>query len=131
MAFSVPTFPLLCNLYRGPWTARVFADQLPCNLAMGRRVNTTWFDEVPQSEATGVFFQLLVPALSDVRDLSNAITPDVVECPEGSGRWYGVSYVDDVGKGFPNEYRIAFISKIFEALDPALYPGLFWPVPIP
>lgn len=131
MAFSVPTFPLMAGLYRGPWTARVYVEDLPCNLAMGRRVNVSWFDQVPQAEAVGMFYQLLFPALSDIRDLSNAITPDVVEVPSGSGRWYGVAYVDDVGKGFVNEYRLAFAQKIYEALDPTAYPGLFWPVPIP
>lgn len=131
MAFNPPSFPLMCNLYRGPYTGRVLAGTLPCNLAQGSRVYIISNASIPQVEEYNLFPQLLMPALSDVRDLSNAITPDVVEVPAGSGRWYGVCTVDDVGKGFPNEYRIAIIGKIFEALDPAAYPGLFWPVPMP
>jgi hypothetical protein len=131
VAFSVPVMPLSCDIYTGPWTAAVLRVSTTCNLGMGRRVNVSWFDQVPLSEAVGMFFQLLLPAGTDVRDLSNAITPDVAQVPAGSGRWYGINYVDDVGKGFANEYRIAFCQKIYEALDPLAYPGLFWPVPIP
>jgi hypothetical protein len=131
MAFSVPTFGLTCNLYRGPWTARVLASSPVCNLAYGRRI-TTPLDIAPVAgDDISNLMQLLLPALTDVRDVSNAVTPDVVEVPAGSGRWYGVVTVDDVGKGFPNEYRLAALIKIYEALDPLAYPGLFWPVPIP
>jgi hypothetical protein len=75
--------------------------------------------------------QLLLPSKTDIRDTSCAITGDVLECPAGSGRWYGVFSVDDFGKGFSNEFRVAWIGKIFEDLDPLAFPGLFWPAPIP
>jgi hypothetical protein len=131
LAFSVPTFPLLCNIYRGPWTSRALASSPPCNLAYGRRV--TWYDldDPGDISSPANTMQLLLPALTDVRSLVNAIVSDVVECPAGTGRWYGVVSVDDVGKGFPNEYRLAAVTCIYEALNPTLYPGLFWPVPIP
>lgn len=131
MSFSVPQFPLTCNLFRGPWTARVLASTPECNLAYGRRVTQIFADVPIDNDVTSNAMQLLLPAGTDVRDFSNWFTPDVVECPAGSGRWYGVQSVDDVGKGFDNEYRLALIVKIYEALDPIAYPGLFWPVPIP
>jgi hypothetical protein len=131
MAFSVPVFPLVCDVYRGPWVSRALAFSTPANLAFGRRVGFAETELIPQLQPLVNIYQLLLPAVTDVRDFSNAITPDVVEVPAGSGRWYGVGSVDDVGKGFSNEYRLVIITKIYEQLDPAAYPGLFWPVPIP
>ena len=57
-------------------------------------------------------------------------SPDVVEVPSGSGRWYQVNLVDDVVKGFTNEYRIATIVKIGQNYG-GTAPGLFWPIPMP
>lgn len=131
MSFTVPEFPLVCNLFRGPWTARALASSPDCNLAWGRRVGQIEIGLTPFGDAGGNVMQLLLPKGTDVRTVLNAVTNDVVEVPAGSGRWYGVAGVDDVGKGFANEYRLAIIVQICEALDPAAYPGLFWPVPIP
>lgn len=130
MAFSVPTFNLTCNIFDGPWLTRVLRLTSPCNLAYGRRV-TQLFGTDPQTDvSTGNAMQLLLPASTDIRDFSNAAISDCVECPAGSGRWYGVSMVDDVGKGFDNEYRLAIIDKIYQAKNPLEYPLLFWPVPM-
>ena len=38
---------------------------------------------------------------------------DVVEVPAGTGRYYVVFSVDDVHKGFTNEYRFANIGQLF------------------
>jgi hypothetical protein len=70
-------------------------------------------------------WQLLLPAGTDIRDWAcwdglAMDQPDVVEAPRGTGRYYTVIQVDDVAKGFPNEYRVAFIAK-----------GAYWPIPIP
>jgi len=131
MAFSVPTFNLECNVYTGPWTTKVLRlIALPCNLALGRRVqiNGAAFFGFPDGAASP---SLLVPALSDVRDAGNATGQDIIEVPLGSGRWYEVNIVDDVGKGFSNEYRIVSMFKICQAVNATEYPGLFWPTPIP
>ncbi len=75
---------------------------------------------------------ILLPALTDIRDgYGAALTPDVVECPSGSGRWYVVFGVDDFGKGFPNEHRYALVNKIGQWIGGTTYAGLFWPTPIP
>lgn len=47
------------------------------------------------------------PKLTDVRGQAGGITPDSIEVPSGSGRYYTVEWVDDVGKGYLNEYRVA------------------------
>lgn len=132
MAYSPPVFNLVCGLYSGPWLTRTLRDgALPCNLAMGRRVqgpgvlaNTGY--PVPACPC------LLVPAGTDIRDFSQHNPAlDFVEVPAGSGRWYQVQEVDDVAKGFDNEYRLCSIAKICDSLDPIQFPGLFWPTPMP
>jgi len=131
VAFTVPTFNLVCNIFTGPWLAKALrvADS-PCNLAFGRRTqqssNIDPFENLSFTQPT-----LLLPLLTDVRDQSVTGIEDVLECPSGSGRWYQVIGVDDIGKGFANEHRAAVLMKIYDTIDPTDYPGLFWPNPIP
>jgi len=132
MSFVVPSFPLAVDIYTGPWLTRVLRVSTMGNLAPGRRVFV-----LPDGEDPGVFIAtmqvtLLLPAGTDVRDISTGtLHSDVIECPSGSGRWYGVQIVDDFGKGFANEHRWVMMSKIFDRLNHTEYPGLNWPVPIP
>jgi hypothetical protein len=111
MAFVLPTFNLTCNIWHSQSSApNDYA--LPdlsgvlCNLAMGRRV-------VLQNGTNSSGFlhmQLLLPKLTDVRPGYNgALGGDLVEVPAGSERFYEVLDVDDVGKGFSNEHRMAFV----------------------
>ncbi len=130
MAFTVPEFNLLCNVYRGPWATKVLAvPDLECNLAFSRRA------QLPTAFQTNnewsVIMSLLVPAGSDIRSLVNAAVEDIIECPSGSGRWYQVGAVDDIGKGFPNEHRCALLFQISAAMLGAPYTGLAWPAPMP
>jgi hypothetical protein len=52
---------------------------------------------------------LLLPPFIDVRGPQDTVSFDMVEVPEGTGRWYQVTGVDDIGKGFDNEHRTASI----------------------
>ncbi len=130
MSFTLPTFNLTCAIFTGPWPVGLHRLVSPCNLAMGRRVQasgtaTDYFGYGPASP------RLLLPALTDIRDVSqNIAQADYVEVPQSSGRWYIVNLVDDVAKGFDNEYRLAVLSKISQNLD-ATFAGLFWPIPMP
>ena len=131
MAFTVPEFPLLANVFTGPYLARVFRLQPVCNLAFGRRTQQFDVGGDPQGSGLSALYGLLVPALTDIRDLSVGGANDVIECPAGSGCWYGVWGVGDVGKGFPNEYRFVYMTKIYAGLNVVEYAGLVWPTPIP
>jgi hypothetical protein len=119
---SVPSFPLLCNIYTAPNNPPAGPPRLAgvaCNLARGRR-------SYPQDPLTNTGFAvLLLPAHTDIRDHDNYLltTPNSVEVPAGSGRYYNVLTVDDVSKGFADEYRAAVIEKTSQW-------GL-WPIPIP
>lgn len=134
MSFTPPTFNLVCDIYSGPWMGKSLRlPSHPCNLALGRRVQQNFLDNWFQVPTSGMSLQLalLLPALTDLRDPFMGFPPDVIECPAGSGRWYGLQCFDDVGKGFPNEYRFAIVLKIGNVIDPGQYPGLFWPNPVP
>jgi len=132
MAFTVPDFNLPVDIYTGPWIGKVLRLSTTGNLALGRRVQQFILDvAVPQLEVSSMQLALLLPPGTDLRDKFQGGQNDVIECPAGSGRWYGLEAYDDVGKGFSNEYRIAVISKIGQAVDGTLYPGLVWPIPCP
>lgn len=116
MAFTLPTFNLSVNIWRGPVT--VFpppggpALTVLCNLTPGRRV-------ILEAGTTGIPTFILLPALTDIRSARSGVA-DAVEVPAGTGRYYTVLWVDDVAKGFENEHRIA-----------ALTQSGVWPTPIP
>jgi len=130
VGFRVPSFNLRCQVWSrddvpaGPVIAANLGpvrDAFDCQLrAVGKQ--STGQDE----PHVGTFlWQLLLPAGSDIRDWAcwdglAMDKPDLVEVPRDTGRFYTVALVDDVAKGFPNEYRIAFIVK-----------NAYWPIPIP
>ncbi len=120
MAFTLPTFNLLCNVFDNGTNTSPRISDLECNLAWGRRVNVASTGGTDTLGIPLVTMTLLVPALSDIRGPQNAELEDNVECPAGSGRFYSVAFVDDIGKGFDNEHRCA----VLEQSAP-------WPTPIP
>jgi hypothetical protein len=131
MAFTVPTFPLMCNIWRGAgivWPLGPPDVTSIANLAFGKRVVSV-NDFRADEDAFNIL--LLVPALTDVRDLSCSTVTDVVEVPAGSGRWYQALCVDDIGKGFPNEHRAAALLKISQVMTPFFSNVPQWPAPIP
>lgn len=121
MAFSLPTFNLLCNVWSNssPVTGPPRA-QFACNLAWGRRVQA--FSD-PAFVATGLMMTLLLPAGTDIRSYIQGGGGDWVEVPAGSGRRYLSYSVDDIGKGFDNEHRAAVLVQD--------YTHGAWPTPMP
>lgn len=132
MAFTLPEFNLTCNIWRNPLRFGIDPPDVTseCNLAYGRRTalpNALW----PANE-DGAVMQLLLPAGTDVRDLKCSNNLDGVEVPAGSGRLYLAIDVDDAGKGFDNEHRIALLVGVSSARTPFAVPaGYMWPAPIP
>jgi hypothetical protein len=123
MAFTQPAFNLTVNIWRAATPPGTIPPDVTamCNLTWGKRVNA------PASGGTGaigvVFLApvLLLPKGTDIRSDEKCSTGnDTCEVPAGSGRFYTVIYVDDLGKGFANEHRGALLQSRGG-----------WPQPIP
>lgn len=123
MSFRIPTFPLFCRIYQaqgnGPFPL-AGGVQAPCQLLLRKDGLVAGL-----GSGTGVSpMLLLLPKGTDIRPTHNAVLADAVQVPDGSGNYYGVSFVGDVAKGFLNEYRVA---AIFLKVNVAN--GSVWPMP--
>jgi len=123
MSFVQPNFNLAVNIWRAGSDPLTDPPDVTAvgNLSPGRIVSDT-----TPTDAFGVaifgHMWLRLPANTDIQDLKNGIAGDHVECPAGTGRYYDVQRVDDIGGGFPNEHRFALLSN----------PGFStWPTPFP
>jgi hypothetical protein len=117
MAFTVPVFNLTANIWTfgtHPAPPRVVT---VCNLAMRRQVAAVYQGQsFPTDVAASMY--LLMPPRTDVRGGYSSTGQDLVEVPAGTGRFYAVLWVDDVGRGFPNEYRLALIQQMAPLATP-------------
>jgi hypothetical protein len=121
MPFVLPVFNLSVKINRASSGTAGPGDVVTVgNLAWGRRVNAAQPFASTTGFAAGTSPVLLLPPHTDIRDPFTASGADYVEVPSGSGRWYRVYYVDDIGKGFGNEHRAAMLVK-----------QTIWPAPIP
>lgn len=121
MPFVVPNFNLLCNIGSGtgagvfprpPFVSVRLANQ-ECALVYGRRVNAAFSGDADSGGPSVFQMNLLLPMGTDIRGVQDSSgSVDLVECPAGSGRWYSVSSVDDVGKGYANEHRTAGLAAV-------------------
>lgn len=121
MPFVTPTFNIVVNVWRNASGPPAVPDlSPPANLAFGRRTSSLQGIESPSGEP---FMTLLLPPGTDVRSGKCASGADWVEAPAGTGRYYAVLGVDDIGKSFANEHRAAILvaTTHFGA----------WPSPIP
>lgn len=116
MAFRLPSFNLLCNITTcdvpntpaiptGPYR---LTDQ-ECQLTYGRRVQVASTGGTTTAGVLVLVMNLLLPVETDIRGPQDTVSFDMVEVPSGTGRWYYVAGVDDIGKGFANEHRTASI----------------------
>lgn len=137
MAFVVPTFNLNMDIFT-PQLGTLAPPTVPrlsvlCNLTPGRRVVLAELEAATNQgfQGQGAMFAL-VPAGTDIRDAFCAqAAGDFVQVPAGSNRWYMVVWVDDVAKGFSNEYRLVALEKIGSQLSSNFHVGYQWPTPIP
>lgn len=123
MAYILPSFNLVANVHTyafGAVGVLRIANQ-PCQL---RAPSPNYSGILQPSASQYTAMCAMWPALTDIRDVYTGTfnQPDVVEIPAGSGRYYQVQMVDDIGKGFANEHRFCTLLKATYAL---------WPIPIP
>lgn len=131
MAYTIPNFNLTVDVFRYSGAAYSNIGSIVGNLQMGRRTPFTFLGGGP-GDYQSLSPYLLCPAGTDLRDLEcGTALNDVVEVPQGSGRWYAVLGVDDVAKGFPNEFRVATIAKCGGFGPWPAYGFPYWPTPIP
>lgn len=111
--YRPPTFNLICDIYSMVGLLPVLrAIAVPVQLYNPWRNNTGGQEPaqtVPATQSAFASIILRFPAFTDVRSqwCSPTGRGDQIECPSGSGVFYIVSDVNDVAKGFPNEYRAA------------------------
>lgn len=124
MSFLAPNFNLTANVWRNAvfvlpppaptlvTPAVLFGKHLPFSIA-----------GAPPGKVELLIY-IGVPKLTDVRGTAGGNGADEIELPAGSGRYYAVQLVDDVGKGYLNEYRVAFCLQENRV-------GGYWPYPTP
>lgn len=120
MGYQLPVFNLTCNIWTGiPPTPDVSLPAgpprlalVPCALVYGRRVNVASTGGTGSAGIPLQCMNLLLNALADIRGPQDDTCNDLVECPAASGRFYWVSFVDDIGKGYANEHRTAGLLAI-------------------
>lgn len=136
MPYVVPSMPLKCNVWHN-YDPAVSAYGAPdivgvkCNLTPGKRSFLLY--GIPVTIINSQLFytfgvEMLFASLADIRPPDDTAWMDYIECPDGSGRFYGVFYVDDIGKGFANEHRFAFCHRVAMA---TVFVDATIPVPVP
>jgi hypothetical protein len=139
MAFVLPAFPLLCNVWRGSGAGGALLYKAPDlqvmgNLSPGRRVMLAFPIVTPATIGFEWNMELLLPKLTDIRVYippSGTLTGDIIECPAGSERIYQVRVVDDIGKGFANEHRMVLMYQALEGTNFNDVGFIPWPQPLP
>jgi len=124
MAHRIPSFNNVAH-YWDDDANYGFAAPTIASLECQLRAPNNVFTGQDQPHAWVFLWSLLVPAGTDIRDWSQNWEGGIIECPAGSGRIYSVKHVDDVAKGFPNEYRVVMMTKTTNGdANP-------WPIPMP
>jgi len=113
MAFTEPTYNINVNIWRfGNATTNPPDANSIANFAWSRRVS---FHSGAGRAAQDWFptMTLLLPSGTDIiGDINSNGSPDTVEIPAASGRYYSVIYVDYIGMGFDNEHLGAVVKMI-------------------
>jgi len=123
MAFVLPSFPIVCDIYDAGIPPPAGPPRIAGQVCQLRAPQANMTVVIPAAGAQSSVV-LLLPPLTDIRDPWNLPinSSDWVEAPAGSGRVYRVSFVDDIAKGFSNEHRFAILIKVM---------GIPWPTPTP
>jgi hypothetical protein len=121
MAYTVPQMPLEVNVWNlitppgpPPYGPPSFTTKAALRaMFTAQAIEITFFNFT-------CFMSLSVPAYTDLRPWGaeggwTGATGSMVEVPAGTGRYYQVQCVDDVAKGFPNEYRFAILTQGYRA----------------
>lgn len=117
MAYRLPTFNLTAKIWTGPQGVLPPAGAPRLTAACALWIYKTGMLLSPlQTAGTIVVVCIKWPAGTDVRPLYGfngglVMSGDVVELPALSGRFYEIISVDDVARGYANQYRISFAKQ--------------------
>jgi hypothetical protein len=121
MAFVLPNFNLTVNIWRAGSGYGINPPDVVTvgNLTPGKRVlQSPLLVSLPIGPThqynLGIIMELLLPAGTDIQPfnpVAGGTGADAVEAPAGSGKYYMVLAVDDVGKGFANEHVLALMVR--------------------
>jgi hypothetical protein len=136
VGFPVPTMPVPVNLWRFNTVVGNPADlTFLANLSFRKDGRPFVFVQSGGSVSFLPAIELLCPKLTDIRGHTAApFNGDRVEVPAGSGRFYAVIFVEDVGKTFANEYRLAVLAQMTSLVigySGQPWGALLWPTPTP
>ena len=127
VAYVIPNFNLLCNIWRNTTLGNIPSAaptgppdmaNVPCALVFGRRVNVASTGGTNEAGVPLLCMSLLTRKGTNIQGPEGPGGVDSVECPAGTGRYYWVAMVDDIGKGYPNEHRTAGIFAIANSWTP-------------
>lgn len=133
MPYVIPAMPLDCDVW---WnydpTVTMYSapdiNKVKGCLSPGKRVMLS----VPTPTSSPTFYEypveLLLPPLTNISGETDVVFTSVVEVPTGSHRFYVVTYVDDIAKGFANEHRYILMNMFKVAM---VFIDVTWPFPIP
>lgn len=112
MAFRVPTLNLQCRIWINQ-PAPPFPPGRAADLTVSCQLRNPTRAQLASTAVTGSVSNALLclPARTNVHGFTATNFSDLVEVPIGTGRYYRVLSVEDVGKGFANEYRLATIQQ--------------------
>lgn len=111
--YKLPTFNLMLNYWNS--FISVIPPTIPptltvkCQLRMSRAAAVAGV--AGSSSGPGPIMFINVPPFTPIQGgmgLGSHVST-LIECPAGTGRYYRVLWVDDVAKGFNNEYRVCCV----------------------
>lgn len=146
VAYRIPVFNLNVNIWRNSNVVGNPPDvTATCNLAAGERSQglIPYTDQLNAAHQTAAYFRsaaimtVLLPKRTDVRPPGMqfpGISGDLIEIPAGSGVYYVVLGVGDIGRGFQNEHRFAVVVMLtgaWMAITANPWNANFPPTPLP
>lgn len=122
MTFKAPVFPVPCNIWHqqfGPAPTRSPDVVTTCSVGYLRFWSAQYSN---QGGSTGQTFVVIrLPKGTNIHDALQLPLPpvggqaggDTIEAPAGSGRFYSVTMLTQVGQGFINEHLNAFCARCY------------------
>lgn len=130
----MPSLNLVCKV----WSFGTFVDQAPRLVDVPCSLYFNIGGSLQREGSSGSSHERVLESIffapgTDIRPASlqsvGWTAGDVIECPQGAGRYYIVLQVEDARRGTPSEFRIAVVAQTNPVTS--LGARVNWPVPLP